>query len=118
MNVGLTTMALLALRAKVTIGGALLVAGFAEQLSHAEFDSYNSTFLKGPYHWDHIQTKANVIKIYNSDNDPYVPLQLGKNLAHNLGVEVTVINGGGHLNATSGFLKFEQLLSDLKEILA
>jgi predicted alpha/beta hydrolase family esterase len=54
---------------------------------------------------------------YNSDNDQYVPLQKGSELADNLGVELMVVKNGGHLNADSGFTEFPQLLDDIRSLL-
>jgi hypothetical protein len=104
-------------RAKGPIRGAFFVAGFSEQLGNPEFDPYNKTFLESPFKWEHIRAHARQFKVYNSDNDPYVPLSFGESLAHKLLVDLTIIKGGGHLNRSYGFLKFERLFSDLKEII-
>lgn len=60
---------------------------------------------------------ANHFKVYQSDNDPYVSLGNGKELAKQLGVDLTFIPNVGHLNAESGYTKFDLLLADINKIL-
>jgi predicted alpha/beta hydrolase family esterase len=82
-------------------------------IGQPDFDPINAPFFASPFNWDRIRANAGIVRVYNSDNDPYVPLEKGKELAHNLGVDLKVINGGGHVNASSGFGPFNELLDDL-----
>ncbi len=70
------------------------------------------------FDWTEIKKKARHFFVYHSDNDPYVSLGNGKELAKHLGVAITFIPKAGHLNAEGGYVKFEALLSDIKKILA
>jgi predicted alpha/beta hydrolase family esterase len=99
--------------AKEPVLGTFLVSGFIGALGLADFDPLNAPFFERPFNWERIRTNAGIIRVYNGDNDPYVPLEKGQELAHNLGVELTVINNGGHINASAGFVKFERILDDL-----
>lgn len=69
------------------------------------------------FKWDQIKPKAQDFKVYHSDNDPYVSLANGEELAKQLGVELTFIPKAGHLNAESGYTKFDLLLKDINKIL-
>lgn len=102
----------------VPIAGTFLVSGFLGKLGLEDFDSINESFVCRDFDWEWIRLNAGKIYIYNSDNDPYVPLTKGKELAKRLGVQLTVINNGGHINDSAGFRSFPQLLEDLKSLIS
>jgi len=97
--------------------GTFLVSGFLGKLGQDTFDSINASFVCRNFEWQHIRRAAGEIHIYNSDNDPYVPLARGKELSKNLGTALTVIKKGGHINAEAGFRHFLPLLEDLRPLL-
>lgn len=101
----------------VQVRGIFLVSGFLGKLGLEEFDPINESFVCREFDWDRIKRNTGVIHVYNSDNDPYVPLEKGEELAGKLGVELTVIKGGGHINASAGYETFPQLMEDLKRLL-
>lgn len=72
-------------------------------------------FTGHPFDWEKIESNAKKFFVYHSDNDPYVGLENGKQLAHNLGVELTFIPNSGHFNKSAGFLEFEDLLTKIKK---
>lgn len=102
---------------QMSIRAAILVAGFDSQLGDPRFDPFNESFLKAPFSWEKIIASANEFIVFAGDNDPYVPIKFGLELSKNLGTTLRVIKGGGHLNSSSGFTTFPQLLSDLNEII-
>lgn len=69
------------------------------------------------FNWDKIRNGAKHFKVYHSDNDPYISLGNGQELAKQLKIDLTFIPNAGHLNAESGYTKFDQLLEDIKKIL-
>ena len=69
------------------------------------------------FDWNEIRNKARRFFVYHSDNDPYVSLGNGKELAKHLGVPITFIANAGHLNAESGYTRFDRLLADIRKIL-
>ena len=69
------------------------------------------------FNWDKIRKAAKHFRVYHSDDDPYVSLGNGEELAKQLGVELSFIPNAGHINAESGFTKFEPILEDIKRIL-
>ena len=101
----------------VRVRGIFLVSGFLGKLGSDEFDPINETFVCREFDWDRIKHNAGEIHVYNSDDDPYVPLEKGKELSDKLGVQLTIIQRGGHINTSAGFRSFPQLLDDLKELL-
>lgn len=69
------------------------------------------------FDWASIINKAGRFTVYHSDNDPYVSLGNGEELAKKLGVALTFIPKAGHLNAESGWVKFDKLYQDIDEML-
>ena len=60
------------------------------------------------------QLIGRVYVIYG-DDDPYVPQDILKDLADELGVVPVIIANGGHLNTDSGYSEFPLLLKLLEE---
>ncbi len=74
------------------------------------------SFIDTPYDWETIRKNAGAISILHTDNDPYIPLSQAEALAKNLQSAVTLIPGGGHLNASAGFVEFPRLLETVETI--
>ena len=70
------------------------------------------------FEWNNIKQKAKDFVVYQSDDDPYVGLDNGKELAEHLGVELSFIPNAGHFNAKAGYAKFEHLRDRLLTILS
>lgn len=70
----------------------------------------DSSFTGFDFDWENIREKAGHFEVFQSDNDPYVSLGNGQELAKNLGVELTFIPNAGHFNAKAGYLQFTKLL--------
>ena len=94
-----------------------LVAGFLGKLDKPEFDTLNESFFAEEFDWEKIRNNAKKIFIYAGDNDPYVPLEKGSELAKCLKAELVIIPNGGHLNQDSGFKEFPRLIEDLELML-
>lgn len=97
------------------IGAAYFVAGFTGSLGLSEFDELNKSFAEKKFDWKNIRNNCKRFVVINSDNDPYVPLSKGQELAGHLGAEFVVLENAGHINIDSGFKKFERLLEIIKE---
>ena len=69
------------------------------------------------FDWETIRKNSNQFTVYHSDTDPYVCLDNGKELSKKLGVNLQFIPNAGHLNAESGYTKFERLLKDVEKVL-
>ena len=78
----------------------------------------DNSFSGFDFDWDKIKANAKHFVIFHSDNDPYVGLENGKELAKKLGVEPTFIPNAGHFNKKTGYIKFDELWEKLKPLLA
>ena len=69
------------------------------------------------YNFDIIKRHAKKFIIYQSDNDPHVPLEDGKILQKALGGEFVFIPGQGHFNLEKGsqYKQFPALLEKILE---
>lgn len=90
------------------------VGGFG-RLPNNEFDSGMKTFAKD-FDWEQIRQNCQTRVIFHGDNDPYVTMEVAQQLAKDLGTEPIIIPNGGHLNRTSGFTKFPQLLAKIRSL--
>lgn len=75
-------------------------------------------FTQFTFDWLTITKKAKTFTAYHSDNDPYIYLGNGKELAKQLGITLTFIPKAGHLNSESGWTKFDKLFEDIMKVLS
>ncbi|MFH1285762.1 MAG: alpha/beta hydrolase [Candidatus Micrarchaeota archaeon] len=80
------------------------------------YDRDNS-FSGFSFDWKSIIKKASHFSVFQSDNDPYVSLGNGEELAKKLNVKLEFVPNAGHFNSKAGYDKFELLLEKLKEIM-
>lgn len=79
--------------------------------------SGDKSFTGHPFKWEKIKKNSKNFYAYHSDNDPYVGLKNGEQLAKKLGTKLIFIPKSGHFNKKAGFLKFDDLLEKvLKEL--
>lgn len=97
------------------IKAVFLVAGFIRNLNNSEVDGINASFYKESFNWEKIKKNCKTFVCFNSDNDPYVPLERGEEVAKNLGVKLTLVKGVGHFNTKAGYTKFPLLLEKIKK---
>jgi len=77
----------------------------------------DSSFSGFDFDWNTIKNNSKHFTVYHSDNDPYVSLGNGEQLAKELGVELSFIPNAGHFNAKAGYLTFPDLLEKVRKIL-
>ena len=65
------------------------------------------------FDWEKIKQNAKRFVVFQSDDDPYVGLENGKQLASKLGVELNFIPNAGHFNKRAGYTQFSQLLEEI-----
>ena len=114
--------------------GGLFTLRLLEQLSHSVYATFlvsapigvkpilyykeDAMFSNGfEFEWKRILANSQRFTVYHSDNDPYVCLENGKDLAKILKVPLQFIPNAGHLNAESGYTSFEQLFKDIEKVL-
>lgn len=101
-------------RANEPIASTFLVSGVLGRLGIEEFDRLNASFVEDAFDWGSIRSACHSFHVYSGDDDPYVPLAMGKEIASGVGVELDVVHGGGHINTEAGYTHFDRLLSDLE----
>ena len=89
------------------VKAAFLVAGFYGKAGN-EFDDGMKSFAQREFDWSKIKNNCGRFVVFHSDNDPYIPLKKGEELAEKLGVPVTLVKGAGHFNEGSGWMEFEE----------
>ena len=97
---------------KIKVDKLIFVCGFNNYLGiDSDFDSVNK-----PMFIDNlgdVKDYCNNIVCYYSDNDPYVKYDIEKDFADKLTNKQNIIKNGGHINAESGYTKFEDILKEI-----
>jgi hypothetical protein len=88
------------------VGGAVLVAGFTDDLGYGELKTF---FLQLP-DWERIKARCTKFTAIHSDNDPYVPLKYGDVFKEKLGAEVIVEHGMRHFSGDDGITELPAVL--------
>ena len=99
---------------KSPIQAAFFVAGFVGLINNPEFDELNKTFMDKSFDWMAIKNNCHKFVVINSDNDPYVALDKGQELAEKLGTGLMVLGGAGHINKEADYTEFGFLLEKIK----
>ena len=97
----------------VPIKACFFVAGWIGPLGKEEFDSINTTLVEKDFDWDKIKQNCAEFTLYGSDNDPYIPIDMEKDLAKRLDSDLILMEGAGHFNEKAGYTKFPRLLEDI-----
>ncbi len=92
----------------IKVNNLYLAAPFYGLINIPAFDEVNKTFFKD-ISLEGAKNHFNKAFCFYSDNDPYVPVALSKDISEKLGACVTIIPNGGHLNASAGIIEFEEL---------
>jgi len=95
---------------------AFFISGFTGKIDNEYYERMKS-FIDKDFDWQKIKNSCKKFFIYNSDNDPYVPLEKGKELAKKLDSELIIVNNAGHFNTEAGYTEFNLLLKDIKNLI-
>lgn len=81
--------------------------------------NYNrdNSFSGFSFYWKTIIKNAHYFAVFQSDNDPYVSLGNGEELAKKLGVKLDFVPNAGHFNKKAGYTQFDLLLEKLMPFL-
>lgn len=93
----------------VVIRGAGIVAAPIYKIGQDDIDRLNETFFDQDLNWVDIKEKIGLARLFYSDNDPYVPLSQGEDVAAGLGLPLDVDAGAGHFNSAAGYDTFPDL---------
>lgn len=88
----------------------ILVASFGEAFGKPEEQEDISTFVRMPINWQAVRNACTDFSVIHSEDDDVVPLECGKDVTRNLGVEPTVVNGYGHFSFGDGVLELPLVL--------
>ncbi|MBI2595213.1 serine hydrolase family protein [Candidatus Daviesbacteria bacterium] len=91
------------------IDGAVLVAGFTDDLGFPEVKN----FFTAPVNFEKIKNKARYFVAINSDNDPYVDLKYAEEFKQKLGAKVIIKHNMGHF---SGPIDNEESCTHLPDV--
>jgi len=91
---------------------SFLVAGFCT-LPENQFKEGVRTFVKD-FNYSKIKQNCKRFSVYHSDNDPYLSLNLGEELAEKLDVDLFLIKKAGHFNQKTGYTQFPLLLKGIE----
>ncbi len=69
------------------------------------------------FDWKKIKSRTKNFIVYHSNNDPYVDVENGRQLAKHIGTKLTFIPNAGHFNRASGYTEFAHLLNNLQKYL-
>ena len=94
------------------IGGAVLVAGFSDNLGFNELD----TFFTKPLDWEVIKSRCRGFIAIHSDNDPYVPLKHGDIFKEELVAEVIIKHGMKHFSGHEGVTELPVALESVLKL--
>lgn len=102
---------------KTPIHGAFFVGGFSQYLWYPKKNNKPDTFYETKFHWEKIRSMVRHVKVYQSTNDEYIPMAIGKEIANSFGVPITVVQNAGHFCDRHGYITFPLLLEDIKKII-
>ena len=98
------------IRAVFLVGTPIGIRPIANYDRDSSFSGFN-------FNWSAIQSNSKHFIVYHSDDDPYVSLGNGEQLAKELGVELSFIPSAGHFNTKAGYTSFPDLLEKVRKIL-
>ena len=67
------------------------------------------------FNWEKIRNSSYHFTVFHSDDDPYVDMENGSQLARHLGIDLSFIPNSGHFNEKAGYVTFEKLLADIEK---
>jgi predicted alpha/beta hydrolase family esterase len=101
---------------KVNLKGLITVAGFNNFLSgDIDFDKINSEFYQDSENLILSGKYFSFIHSFYSDNDPYIPIDVLEEFTSFINSTKHLIKDGGHINKSSGFTSFPQLIELLTD---
>ncbi len=94
------------------IGGAVLVAGFTDDLGYEEL----SNFFETQMNFEEIKKHCKKFVLINSDNDPYVDLKFGKELEQKLNAKLIIKHKMGHFSSEDNCTSLPEVTKEILEM--
>jgi hypothetical protein len=95
-----------------SIGGAILVAGFADPLKDKELKN----FFQEPIDWKQIKTRCRKFVTIHSTDDPFVPIENSLKLEGQLGAKAIKLEGWRHFSGDDGIFSLPIVRQELLKI--
>ncbi len=95
---------------------AFLIAGFHTLLG-VPLDNLNKSFVDKEFDWEAIKRNCPLRFAICSDDDPYIPQNISRDLAKKMGSELSIIKAGKHLNLESGYNTFPFLKGKILNVM-
>ncbi|MBU0671209.1 MAG: alpha/beta hydrolase [Patescibacteria group bacterium] len=92
---------------------AYLVAGFVGPQDN-QFYKYTKEIADRDFDWNKINDNCSNFYIFQSDNDPYIPMEKAEELKEKLDTEYILIKNAGHFNEKAGHKEFPELCTHIK----
>ena len=97
---------------KIKVKKLIFVSGFNNYLGiNEDYDAVNEPMYFNTL--EDIKNYCNNIVCFYSDNDPYVSYDVEKSFADTISNKQYVIPNGGHINAETGYIEFNEILKEL-----
>lgn len=93
-----------------SIGGAVFVAGFTDDLGLEELKNFFTT----PINFDEAKKHCPRFVAIHSDNDPYVPLKHGDIFKEKLGAKVVIKHNAGHFSGEDNCIELPDVVSSVE----
>lgn len=93
-----------------------LIAGFATKPNNEKYDEQFEETITEPIDFKEIKKKSMRFFIYNSHDDPLVPIEKGHELEKELEAELIELEETGHLDREESKQDFEDILIDIISI--
>ena len=95
------------------IGGAVLVAGFTDNLGYKEIQN----FFQKPIDWDKIKQHCTKFVAIHSTNDPYVKLHHGDIFKEELKAKLIIEQEKGHMGGSDDMKELPSVIESVKELI-
>ena len=115
-SVGATFLLTVLEQLEKPVKAVFLIAGLLGEVKSEEFNPFLVSFWRKEFDWQKIKANCRHFFVFHSDNDPYVPLAQGEELAEKLSTELILVEGAGHFNEAAGFKEFPLLLEKVKRL--
>lgn len=97
------------------IGGVVLVSGPVFETKKDGYERVDN-FLKDSFNFEHIKKVCKKFAIVHGSDDGVVPFSNAEFLADKLSCDLLSVEGGKHLNGSSGWYKLPQVLKSLNKM--
>lgn len=95
------------------VGGAVLVAGFSDNIGFKELD----TFFQTPIYWGEIKSHCGKFVAIHSDNDKQVPLKHSSIFKQNLNAHIIIEHNMHHFSGNDGINELPVALKELEKMM-